>query len=389
MRIFYSSDTSPNSSFESNIWRNNLLLPLIDLGHEVIEFQCSNLRKTFQNLNPAYKDQKEFIKKNRPKISAALLEQIKKAHNHAPIDLFFSAYFDACITPEAIETIKSMGIKTINWYPNASYQLNLVSNISPHYDHCLVPEKFRIQDYKKLGARPIYCQEAANPNIYIPYDLTKEFDVTFVGQAYGDRPDYIKFLLDNNIDVRVWGINWELFTNEHKTQNNFLSKIKKLLTKQGLKSIPSKISYRFSRMFYPAQHMKFSKTILPNNIIGPILSDSELIKLYSKSKINLGFSTCGNTHKEKNRITQIRLRDFEVPMCGGFYMVEYMEELKEFFEIDKEIVCYHNKQDLLDKINFYLKNDTLRDKIRRAGRIRCLRDHTWQKRFASVFSRIM
>ena len=79
---------------------------------------------------------------------------------------------------------------------------------------------------------------------------------------------------------------------------------------------------------------------LPDNILGPVLSDEEMIKLYSRSRINLGFSSCGDTHKEGKRILQVRLRDFEVPMSGGFYMVEYMEELEEFFDIGREIVCY-------------------------------------------------
>lgn len=357
MRIFYASDTTPNSYFESNLWRNNLYLPLVDLGHNVIEFDY-DLRKTFQNLNPDYPDQKKFIKTNKPKISQELLRQIKLAHASKPIDLFFSYFFDACVLPQTIDEIKSLGITTINWYCNGSYQLNLVSQISPHYDYCLVPEKFRLEDYEELGATPIYCQEAANPNIYKSYNLPQKFDVTFVGQAYGDRPEYIKYLLDNGIDVRVWGINWRLY----KKPSGLRSKIKSLFSPRP--------------------------TILPKQIIGDILSDQDMIKLYSQSKINLGFSTCGETHKQKNRITQIRLRDFEVPMSGGFYMTEYMQELEKFFEIDKEIVCYHNKKDLVDKIKYYLKNDSKREKIRLAGQARCLKDHTWHKRFTMVFNKI-
>ena len=154
MRIFYASDTTPNSFINSNIWKNNLYSPLIDLGHEVIEFKY-NLRKTFQNLNPVDPLQKKFIKKNRPKVSMELLKQIKIEHKKNPIDLFFSYFFDACILPETIGEINSLGIKTINWYCNASYQLNLVSEISPQYDYCLVPEKFRLNDYKAIGANPI------------------------------------------------------------------------------------------------------------------------------------------------------------------------------------------------------------------------------------------
>ena len=82
---------------------------------------------------------------------------------------------------------------------------------------------------------------------------------------------------------------------------------------------------------------------------------------------------------------QIRLRDFEVPMSGGFYLVEYMEELEEFFEIGKEIACYNGPEDLVEKVKHYLKHDTEREKIRRAGYERSLRDHTWQERFEAAF----
>lgn len=376
MRIFYASDTTPNPDFNSNLWRNNLYLPLVDMGHEVIEFDY-DLRETFQNLDPAVYEQNKFIRKNRIKLSKELLRQIKEAHNKKPVDLFFSYFYDACVFPEVIDEIKKMGIKTVNWYCNGSYQLHLVKEISPHYDWCLVPEKFRLEDYKKMNANPIYCQEAANPDIYKPYDLPYEFDVTFVGQAYGERPDYIKYLLDQGIDVRVWGSGWQKFSSKGRIKSLCGKNIKHIglgLFKEILEAI-EKISRKSND----------SQVEIPYNRTGKILSDVEMIKMYSRSKINLGFSSCGDTHVREERILQVRLRDFEVPMSGGFYMVEYMEELEEFFDIGKEIVCYANKEDLADKIKYYLKNDSEREAIRKAGLERCLRDHTWHKRFETVF----
>src|SRR5256714_9502716 len=113
-----------------------------------------------------------------------------------------------------------------------------------------------------------------------------------------------------------------------------------------------------------------------------------MIKMYSRARINLGFSTCGETHRGSERILQVRLRDFEVPMSGGFYMVEYMEELQEFYEIGKEIVCYSDREDLAEKIIYYLSHEPEREAIRRAGQQRCLRDHTWQKRFETAFKQM-
>jgi spore maturation protein CgeB len=66
-------------------------------------------------------------------------------------------------------------------------------------------------------------------------------------------------------------------------------------------------------------------------------------------------------------------------------MVEYMEELEEFFEIGKEIVCYTGPEDLLEKIRYYLKHEDKRRAIAEAGKARCLKDHTWQKRFQTFF----
>jgi len=361
LRVFYASDTSPNARFNSNIWRNNLLLPLKDLGYDVVEFDY-DLQETFQNLDAADPRQAKFISQNRPIVSEELFRQIKAAHAIKPIQVFFSYFYDACVLPETIKQIRSLGIVTVNWYCNGSYQLHLVKQISPHYDWCLVPEKFRMPDYYALGARPIYCQEAANPNIYKPYQFKKDYDLIFIGQAYGDRIQYIKGLIDAGLCVNVWGFGWR-------------PAISKLTTRSVLLS-PA----RFLK-----QYVRLRQRKIPFKYLGGVLNDDEMIKMYSRAKINLGFSNVGNTHLLQNSIKQIRLRDFEVPMSAGFYMVEYMQELEQFFEIGKEIECYFNLEDLIDKSKYYLQHEVAREEIRLRGYQRCLRDHTWQKRLTQAF----
>jgi len=210
LRIFYAVDSTPNacSLKNSRIWYYNLYLPLVDLGHEVLPLDY-NLRPHFKYADLDRPRDRAFIEENRPKLEDALLEQISAAHQLKPIDVFFSYFHSSFVRPEVIKEIRSMGIITVNWYCNASYQFDLVEEIAPAYNYCLVPEKFRLQDYRRVGANPIYCQEAANPNIYKPYPLQREYEVTFVGQKYGDRPGCIRYLLDNGIDVRVWGPGWQ------------------------------------------------------------------------------------------------------------------------------------------------------------------------------------
>jgi spore maturation protein CgeB len=355
LRIFYAACESPNPAITSNGWRSNLRDSLVAMGHDVVEF-AYDLDETARYLDPANPGNAAFIASNRPRLSAALRQQCAAAHARAPLDLFLSYFYDACVEPDTIDAIRAMRIVAINWYCNASYQLHLVKQIAPHYDYCLVPEANRLDDYRALGATPIYCQEAANPARYHPHAVAPEFDVTFVGQCYGDRAEQVMWLRKVGVDVRVWGPRWE-----HHVQ---------------------------PRSRNPFKRWWSRPTGLPRRVVGGILSDTELVAMYSRSKINLGFSTCGDTHRGGERIVQIRLRDFEVPMSGGFYLVEHQDELAEFFDLGREIETYRSREEMVDKIRFYLADEGARERVRQAGRARCLRDHTWERRFASVFQEI-
>jgi spore maturation protein CgeB len=352
MRIFYAAANSPNIQLKSTVWRENLRGSLAKLGHEIIDFDY-DLDGTFERLDLSNPGHNEFIKYNRPRLSEALLSQIKAAHSKRAVDLFFSYFYTACVEPGAIRQIGALGIGTMNWFCNASYQLHLVSEIAPEYDFCLVPEKHRLEHYKRIGANPIYCQEGANPDVYRPYPETQRFDAGFIGQAYGERPGLIESLIEHGIDVNVWGSGWEYFTRRrpslHPLRWNWGSK------KRGI----------------------------PKRFIGGVLTDDEMVRTYSRTKVNLGFAACWSSGSE--RITQIRLRDFEIPMSGAFYLTEFQEELGEFFDIDQEIVCYRNADELRENIRFYVRHPAERERIRENGRRRCLNEHTWGKRFEGVF----
>jgi spore maturation protein CgeB len=397
MRIFYAASATPNAdSIEaSRLWEGNLLLSLQDMGAEIIPFDY-DLTPHFRHLDPSNCQHLVFIEENRPLLERALLEQVTRAHEEEPIDVFFSYFYSACATAETISKIGSMGIVTVNWYCNAAHQFHLIEDLAPAYDYCLVPEKARLEDYRRIDANPIYCQEAANPMIYRPFNIPQEFDVTFVGQAYGDRPACIRHLLDAGIDARVWGPGWHKYTDGLgflyvSTRAAILSAVAALprrlgaalrgRLKSGYCNLPQSASGTSVRVIS-------DKSRIPASQVGGILSDGEMIRMYSRSKINLGFSTCGSTLGNEERILQIRLRDFEVPMSGGFYMVEYMEELEEFYEIGKEIVCYTSPEDLADKIKYYLTHDTEREAIRQAGHRRAVAEHSWHKRFENVFHEI-
>jgi spore maturation protein CgeB len=353
MRVFYAADTSPNALVpDSRLWYTNLYLPLVDLGCEVVSFDY-DLSGFRRNLDITHPPQLEWIRRHRPRLEENLYEQVKRAHAEHPVDLFFSYFYSAMCSAEVVRAIGDLGIPTANWYCNGSYQLHLVADIAPAYTWCLVPERFRLDDYRRMGANPIYMQEAANPTVYHPREEEMQYDLAFVGTRYGDRPSFVSRLAAAGLTVHVFGPGW---ADAERAE-------------QGLWA-------RARRGFRPAGRGPVS---------GPTLSDEEMVRLYSQTRVSLGFSSCGETHSSRERILQVRLRDFEAPMSGAFYMVEYMDELAEFFEPEKEMVFYRNADELVDKAKYYLNHEAERERIRLAGHRRALNEHTWQHRFAAAF----
>jgi spore maturation protein CgeB len=369
MRVFY--------AVRDHYWEDaNLLTGLEEAGHEVVRHDPGH---TFHEaLGP------DWTEADRARVSERLVEAVRAEHARRPLDLFFSYLLKQLVYPEAIREIGRLGIPTVNYWCNGAHQFYLVDEISPAFDYCVATEREALPQYKAVGAKPIYLQMAANPRLYRPHDVPREYDVTFVGQRYADRPTYVLHLLKNDIDVRVWGPGWT-------PDRTF-----------GEKRLGMGVSWRYLLRHPRASFYKLlSETRKASRrhwdyppwderrlarAAGPSLPYEELVRMYSRSRISLGFSTCGDArYTDKDKIRQIHLRDFEAPMSGAFYFVEYQEELRDFYEIGQEIVCYTSREDLLDKVRYYLARPAEAERIRQAGYRRAQADHTWARRFERLF----
>ena len=87
---------------------------------------------------------------------------------------------------------------------------------------------------------------------------------------------------------------------------------------------------------------------------------TEAPKVYHLSKINLNISL-------RSIETGTPLRVFDVMSVGGFMLSNFQSELADLFVVDKEIVLYESMDEMLDKIKYYLKHETQRQRIAIAG----------------------
>lgn len=381
MRIFLSLLPSGNASVPGSLtWLHNLYEPLIDLGHEVCLFRIDEAAKA---LNVKY-----GTKKFKEAFSDYLLTKFNEEHNKKNFDFFLSYFQDKHIFPSVIDQIKKSGVPAANFSCNNIHQFYLTEKIAPHFDYNLHSEKYAAEKFRSISANPVWFQMAANPKYYKPVGIERTLDVSFIGGAYAKRPYYIYSLLENGIDVHAYGPGWrkvERLANLRRIKRDLVRSrevFRSIFTFNP--QIRTEISSRIA-------NMDFKDNLLVkyvHNLHFPI-TDDQMIRKYSESKINLGFLEVYDNHDHSQKTMQhLHLREFEAPMSRALYFTNYSDELVQHYEPDKEVVIFRNEHELLDKVNYYLDHPQEAEKVRQAGYERALKCHTYQKRYEDLFKEI-
>lgn len=372
MRVAYAVPKSPGNDA-------NFLRGLTSTGVEVIPIDVGTAHDVARALGP------DWTASERTRLSEHLLSQVRHAHARQPIDILFAYLFDNQVEVPAILGIRDLGITTVNYWCN-SYQFDLIDEISPAFDFCAVAEWHFLDRYRAVGAKPVYMQMAADPEVYRPYSLPRVFDATFVGQRYGDRPVYVAYLLKNGIDVRLWGPGWT----RDRTYGEPVPGYPLSYALRHPRATAMRLAKHARSGISHAVEVPPWEEALIRRVAGPSLPLEELVKTYSRSHLSLGFSTVGDQrYGSRHKIRQVHMRDFEAPMSGACYFTEHQEELSLFYRVDEEIITYRSREELLEKVRYYLAHPDLAEAVRRAGHARASRDHTWKERFVQLFKAIL
>ena len=210
------------------------------------------------------------------------------------------------------------------------------------YDVHFIPRAVNFIDYKNNGAKNVIFNiptRGYDNNIHKPYpvnSITATFssDVGFLGDFENERYHSLLKIANDGIKVRLSN-SWP----SNKIHNNFI--------------------------------------ISPYDVYG-----EEYAKAICGFKIGLGFLRKGNRDKHTSRI-------IEIPACGTFLLAERNDETLKLFEEGIEAEFFDSDEELLDKVKFYLKNDTKRRQIALAGRERCIKSgYDYMNRMNHMLSQV-
>jgi len=198
----------------------------------------------------------------------------------------------------------------------------LYLNTAPYFDVHFVQRRINIPELKARGAKRVeICYRSFDPLFHRPLLLSatehERFDaeVGFVGTHESYREDWIVYLMDNGIKVWVTGNDWENARNWEKI-----------------------------KPFYK----------------GRSVYGEDYIKTINGMDIALHFLRHVNRDEQDSRT-------FEIPACGAFMLGETSELHLDLFKNGEEAVFVNSKEEMLEKINYYLAHPEERKAIAAAG----------------------
>lgn len=266
-------------------------------------------------------------------------------------DLVFTFMFEEELDPDTVREVTAR-TTTFNWFADDHWRFeSFTSRWAPCFTWVSTTARSALQKYAALGYRNVIkTQWAAATSRYYKRGLPLTHDVTFVGQAYGDRPEVVRTLREAGVPVQTWGRGWAV-----RRAHLLAARL------PGIRSVGG-------------------TALLRRAEASTRCDQDEMIAIFEQSKVNLNLVSASQGDE-----SQIKGRTFEVPACGGFLLDGHAEGLEEYFDIGRELVVYADADDLRDKCRFFLANESARAKIAEAGHRRVHREHTYVQRFNHIF----
>lgn len=212
---------------------------------------------------------------------------------------------------------------------------NFYKFMSLFFDLKLISQKQVFSKYQKDNLKNLFFHMDFNTYGLKPLSIKKRYDVTFIGRPKADRAEIMEFLANNNINIALFGWEW----------NNY-PKLKK---------------------FYKG-----------------FLNAEDYNQIINESKINLCLTKAG--YKEEKGLYNLKAKAFEVAQTSSFQLIEYFPALLEFFEKDKEVGTFRTKEELLKKVKYYLKNEKIREKIAENSHKKVIREFNREKHLKKIFT---
>jgi spore maturation protein CgeB len=244
---------------------------------------------------------------------------------------------------DQIEKLKSLSqVKIALWSPDsvATVASGRSHFMNAAYDALFFKDPFIVNNLKHtLGLNTFYLPECFNHRTHKFEGVISEkfkVDITTAGNLHSYRVAFFRNLNLDNLKITIWGFDAPSWLNSSKIKHLYMG-----------------------RPIYNAEKAQVflgAKIVINNLLI--------------------------------SEVEGVNVRTFEAAGIGAFQLVDYRPGIEDLFKIGEEIITFSGMVDLREKINFYLSRPELRKKIADQGKIRALKEHTYEIRLKSMLKHI-
>lgn len=350
------------------------------------------------------------------KINHQIIERAKALHDKGQLDLIFCSLLDDFVFPETLVELKKLKVPLVNYHADMVPLWFRSLKTAKYFDLFCCAQRYNMNKLAQTGAKVFYLPMASNPSIQQKIlsksQLASEVQfngVCFLGAPIGYRPSILANIYFNGIPLRIYGHHWDWVkrnissVGNTTTQQVYVNGIPFFSEKQLhdlyyylLPRLKAEGAYIAALALSRFRHKFFAKKFdaeefyahIPPACINGHYAKTDFDYLVRSAAINIGFTHVAGNYGSRWEKKQIRLREFEIPMAGGFYITQYCDELPELYTIGKTIEAWKTKEELIEKVHYYLQHADERNEIAFNGYQYAINNHTWENRFRKILKEL-
>jgi spore maturation protein CgeB len=245
---------------------------------------------------------------------------------------------DARLMPNAVTQLKRAEVRLAFWYPDALENLGRQLMLLAPYDALFFKEPHLVERLRaNLDVPVYYLPQGCNPRWHRPIGQAGiEPHLVVAGSMYPSRIRLLERLMAKGIPLRLYGGRFPRWLGETPLEEFHTRRI--VLREEK------------ARVFRSAAGVL--NTMHPAEVVG------------------------------------VNSRLFEAAACGAAVLTEFRPTVPDLFHVGREVLAFHDFDDLLDQANRLLNETGLAGSLGDAAARRAHRDHSYDLRVSTILEKV-
>lgn len=302
------------------------------LGHEVTQLGPAHARGRGRFVSRAGALARQAL----PRLDERAQDRIVRAALTADCEIVIS--LDAGLVPAAVTRLRSNGARVAFWFPDAVSNLGRQLMLLAPYDAIFFKEPFLIDRLRSMLDLPVfYLPQACNPRWHRPVTPAgTEPCLVIAGNMYPSRVRLLDRLIAKGIPLRLYG-----------------------------GGFPRWIGETAARAVHTGRYVTREE----------------------KARVFRSAAGVLNT-MHPAEVSGVNLRLFEAAGCGAAVLTEFRPTVPELFALGKEMLAFHDFDDLVEQATRLLSEPGLTARLGDAAAQRAHRDHTYDLRVTAILKQL-